>query len=302
MIKNHAKKPEWLKNRLKNPQLLHDIKRDLRCNSLHTVCESAKCPNIGECFSRKTATFMILGDVCTRNCAFCAVNNGAPNDPDPDEPGKIAEMVEKLGLKHVVITSVTRDDLPDGGAAHFAAVIRTLRQTENFSGSIEVLTPDFSGDKTAIKNVLDAGPDIFNHNLETVRRLSKTVRNKADYDQSLAVLAFAGRFPGNIYIKSGLMVGLGETDAEILKTLDDLRAAGCNIVTIGQYLRPSLSNLPVDRYVEPALFEKYREYGESIGIEYVFSGPLVRSSYLADSSFDVLKKRGRVVIPTNVEP
>lgn len=290
---NRLKKPEWLKKKLRYSAQIHEVKTNLRSRSLHTVCESAKCPNICECFEKNRAAFMIMGDICTRNCGFCAVKTGNPLPLNRQEPERIARMSVEMRLNHVVITSVTRDDLPDGGAHHFSATIKAIRNVGN-SLSIEVLTPDFNGNEDALKTVLNTRPDVFNHNLETVEVLSQKVRSGANYQRSLSVLRFARGYATTSKIKSGIMVGLGETDSEILKTLDDLAAVGCNIVTIGQYLRPSMKNSEVKRYVKPEKFEEYKKYGEVKGIDFVFAGPLVRSSYMADSSFDKLRMNGLV--------
>lgn len=257
------------------------MKSILRERNLHTVCESARCPNIGECFSKPTATFMILGDVCTRRCGFCSVEKGVkPLLVDPHEPGNIALTAKELGLKHVVITSVTRDDLKDGGAGQFALTIKAIKDT--ISGIlVEVLTPDFRGDEAALRIVLDARPDIFNHNLETVPSLYPIVRPQADYKKSLGVLKKAK--DAGIMSKSGIMVGLGEKKEEVKALLDDLRSIGCDAVTIGQYLRPTRKNLEVKEYIEPDVFREYEEYGKKIGIKYVYSGPFVRSSYNAET-------------------
>ncbi|MEK6532195.1 MAG: lipoyl synthase [Deltaproteobacteria bacterium] len=271
--------PVWARKRLGDPRDIHRIKAILRSRGLHTVCESARCPNIGECFSKPTATFMILGDACTRRCAFCGVGKGAVMPPDRDEPQNIAVTAKEMGLKHVVITSVTRDDLADGGADHFALTIRALKDT--ISGiSVEVLTPDFKGCAYALKTVLKAGPDIFNHNLETVRSLYGVVRPDAVYERSLEVLERAKAC--GAFTKSGIMVGLGETGPEVRGLLGDLKSAGCDAVTIGQYLRPSLKNLEVRQYVPPEVFGEYEEYGHSIGIKNMYSGVFVRSSYNAE--------------------
>lgn len=266
------------------------LRKILRSRNLHTVCESARCPNLGRCFGKGIATFMIMGDICTRSCGFCAVSHGDPRPIDPDEPGHIAEMVEELRLRHAVITSVTRDDLPDGGASHFVAVISELRRGTCNDIRIEVLTPDFNGDRGSIKAVLNAFPDVFNHNLETVRRLTSKVRSRADYDRSLGVLGYAKDYKPDIVVKSGFMVGLGETEGEIFMTLQDLSEVGCDVVTIGQYLRPSMAHLTVKRYVEPNDFKRYKNHGESIGIKHVFAGPLVRSSYMAEEVFAQISK------------
>lgn len=271
--------PVWARKRLGDPGDIHRIKAILRSRGLHTVCESARCPNIGECFSKPTATFMILGDSCTRRCAFCGVGKGAPLPPDGNEPQNIAVTAKEMGLKHVVVTSVTRDDLADGGAGHFALTIRALKDT--IPGiSVEVLTPDFKGSAYALKTVLKAGPDIFNHNLETVRSLYGVVRPGAVYERSLEVLSRAKAC--GAFTKSGIMVGLGETGPEVRGLLGDLKSSGCDAVTIGQYLRPSLKNLEVRQYVPPEVFGEYEEYGNSIGIKNMYSGVFVRSSYNAE--------------------
>ncbi len=281
--------PAWLRKSQTHFVAVHEIKRDLRRLQLHTVCESARCPNIHECFQRGTATFMILGGSCTRTCRFCAVPKarGPLPPPDPGEPMRVAEMATRLGLAHVVVTSVNRDDLPDGGAAHFAAVIRALRAALP-KARVEVLTPDFCGDLAAVACVLDAGPDVFNHNVETVVRLYRRVRPQADYRRSLEVLAFARRYRFQGLVKSGFMVGLGEQPEEVHELLRDLRRAGVEVVTIGQYLQPTLRNLPVAAYVPPEQFDAYREYGLSLGFRMVFSGPFVRSSYMAEQVAGVL--------------
>ena len=277
--------PEWLRKSEVNFPALHDLKAELRSRKLHTVCESARCPNIHECFARKAATFMILGDICTRRCGFCAVPQGKPGTLDANEPANVAEMAARMGLKHVVITSVNRDDLPDGGSAHFAQTLREVRRLMP-RARIEALTPDFCGDLGAVARVLDAGPDIFNHNMETVSGLYRRVRPQADYRQSLEVLRFAKEHRPESLTKSGLMVGLGETQAEVHTLLDDLRAANCDVATIGQYLQPRRHRLPVAEFVRPEVFDSYRAYGESIGFRAVFSGPFVRSSYMAEHVAD----------------
>jgi len=273
--------PSWAKRKLGPASRLHEMKSILRSRGLHTVCESARCPNIGECFSKPTATFMILGDQCTRACTFCSVEGTkAPlGPPDPAEPGNIALTAKELNLQHVVITSVTRDDLPGGGAAQFALTIKAIK--DNIPGiSVEVLTPDFNGDEGALHLVLDAGPDIFNHNLETVERLYPVVRPQAVYERSLEVLRVSSA--AGVFTKSGIMVGLGETGQEVRTALSDLKAAGCDAVTIGQYLRPTRHNLEVVEYVEPETFALYESYGLEAGLKYVYSGPFVRSSYNAE--------------------
>lgn len=274
--------PSWLSRRMGQPSALHAMKNILRRRNLHTVCESARCPNIGECFSKPTATFMILGDVCTRQCGFCSVEKRGKSLPvDPDEPENIAVTAKELGLKHVVVTSVTRDDLADSGAMQFALTIKAVRDSIP-SISIEVLTPDFKGDERCLKIVIDERPDIFNHNIETVPSLYAKVRPQADYRQSLKVIETAKKMAHNVITKSGLMVGLGETNDEIKSVLKDLLNAGCDAVTIGQYLRPSINNLEVQEYVSLEIFKEYEEYGRDIGFKYVYSGPFVRSSYNAE--------------------
>jgi len=262
---------------------LNYLKRELRQRNLHTVCEEARCPNIHECFHRGAATFMILGDRCTRGCGFCSVQKLNPRKHDvrldPEEPANVARMAREMKLKYVVITSVNRDDLADGGSRHFAETVRQVRRALP-DARVEVLTPDFCGDLEAVARVLDAGPHVFNHNMETVPRLYARVRPQADYRQSLDVLAFARRY--DLLTKSGFMVGLGETEDEVKTLLTDLRGVGTDVATIGQYLQPARRNLPVSEYVEPHRFDAYRDFGLSLGFKMIFSGPLVRSSYMAD--------------------
>jgi lipoic acid synthetase len=274
--------PSFLIKRIPKQENIRRIRSLLNDPSVHTVCEEARCPNIGECFSQKTCTFLILGNTCTRNCAFCGVDHGKPQPPDPTEPERIAQAVKKLGLKYVVITSVTRDDLPDGGAGHFAAVISALRAT-SFELRVEVLVPDFLG---SLHIVLDAKPYVLNHNLETVPRLYPKIRPQANYERSLKILRAAK--DRGIYSKSGFMVGLGETGAEVAEVLMDLTAVNCDIVTIGQYLPPSKFHLRPERYVTPEEFDQYRAYGETIGLK-VLAGPFVRSSYHADKVISDLR-------------
>jgi lipoic acid synthetase len=281
----HSRLPEWLRKSATHFGEVHALKTELRRLNLHTVCESARCPNMHECFHRGAATFMILGNLCTRGCGFCSVPKGSPHKQlfqlDPDEPANVARMAADLKLRYVVITSVNRDDLVDGGSRHFAATVREVR-TALPNARIEVLTPDFCGDLDAVARVLDAGPDVFNHNMETIRRLYRRVRPQADYRQSVEVLRFAKSHRPDILTKSGLMAGLGEAPDEVGQLLRDLRAANVDVATIGQYLQPTRRNLPVTSYVTPAQFAAYRDYGLSIGFKMVFSGPLVRSSYMAD--------------------
>lgn len=275
--------PEWLRKPLRNSEADHALKRMLRVRGLHTVCEEARCPNRNDCFERGAATFMILGDVCSRSCGFCSVKTGRglPLDSLAGEPEQVAEAAAQLRLSYVVITSVNRDELADGGAGHFAATIHAVRRRLPES-RIEVLTPDFKGDFNALHTVLDAEPDTFNHNIETVPRLYRTVRPQADYNQSLDVLGEARSYSSGVLTKSGFMVGLGELRDEVHGLLDDLRARAVGVVTIGQYLQPTRAHLPVREYVHPDVFDEYREYGERLGFQAVFSGPLVRSSFMAE--------------------
>jgi lipoic acid synthetase len=256
---------------------------------LHTVCQEAKCPNIWECYAHQTATFLIMGSRCTRNCRFCSVTPGPPEPLDPLEPTRVAEAAARMGLKYAVVTSVTRDDLPDGGAAHFAATIRELRRL--IPGiQVEVLIPDFQGDDSALLTVLAARPDVLNHNIESVPRLYPQVRPQADYLRSLALLKRAREFDAGIATKSGLMLGLGEEAQEVRRTLQDLRAVDCRILTLGQYLQPSPEHLPVVRYVPPEEFENWRTSALEMGFAEVASGPFVRSSYHAKESFNALTR------------
>lgn len=277
--------PVWLRKSQTHFEAVHLLKTQLRAHHLHTVCESARCPNIHECFARGAATFMILGNLCTRGCGFCSVPKGSPAKKefhlDPEEPFHVAEMAARMRLKYVVITSVNRDDLPDGGSRHFAETVRRVRQALP-SARVEVLTPDFCGDLNAVARVLDAEPHVFNHNMETVRSLYRRVRPQADYQQSLDVLRFAKRYRHGVLTKSGLMVGLGETPDQVQELLRDVCASDVDVATVGQYLQPTRRNLRVAEYVAPAQFERYRDYGLSIGFKMVFSGPFVRSSYMAD--------------------
>ena len=278
--------PEWLRKPRTNFQSVHALKADLRRLNLHTVCESARCPNMHECFSRGAATFMILGNLCTRGCGFCSVpKRKHPGALDSAEPANVARMAAELGLRYVVITSVNRDDLEDGGSRHFARTVAEVRRALP-DARIEVLTPDFCGDLDAVARVLDAGPDVFNHNMETVARLYGHVRPQANYRQSLDVLRFAKQYRRQALTKSGLMLGLGENPPEVEALLRDLRDANVDVATLGQYLQPTRRNLPVAEYVSPAQFDAYRDYGLSIGFKMVFSGPLVRSSYMADQVND----------------
>jgi lipoyl synthase len=279
--------PDWIKARLPSGENYHDLKGILRGLELNTVCEEAHCPNIGECWEQRTATIMILGDVCTRACGFCAVATGRPTWNDEDEPRRVAEAIREMHLEHVVVTSVARDDLPDGGAHIFAETIRALRHECPAMG-VEVLIPDFNGEPEPLRTVMEAAPDILNHNVETVERLQKPVRKRARYGRSLEVLQrakeyareYAGR-EGTVHTKSSLMVGLGETREELHQTFIDLRAVDCDILTIGQYLRPTDKHLPLERYYTPAEFEEMKAEALALGFKHVESGPLVRSSYHA---------------------
>lgn len=284
-LPREARKPPWLKVPMPGGARYQQVKETLRGLSLHTVCQEASCPNVGECWGGGTATVMLMGDVCTRGCRFCHVKTAArPPALDPDEPRHLAEAIGKLGLDYIVVTSVDRDDVPDGGAGHFAEAIRELKKIPGLL--VEVLTPDFQGDAEAVRIVGRAAPDVFANNIETVRRLTPVVRDpRAGYDQTLAVLARMKREFPRIVTKSSIMVGLGEADAEIEGTMQDLRAAGVEILTLGQYLRPSAWHLPVVEFVTPQKFAAWREAGLALGFRYVASGPLVRSSYRAAELF-----------------
>lgn len=277
--------PPWIRVRVPSRGTASAVSDLLSQAALHTVCQGAQCPNQHECFNRGTATFMILGEVCTRDCLFCAVKGGRPAPVDPGEPERVAGTAARLGLRHVVVTSVTRDDLPDGGAGVFAATIAALRARLP-EARVEVLVPDFQGRTADIDTVLAARPDVFNHNLETVRRLQLAVRPAADYERSLAVLRRAAAAAPSVAVKSGLMVGLGETDDELLEAIADLRKAGCELLTIGQYLAPSRRHAPVQRFVAPEQFAGYARQATAMGFRGVASGPMVRSSYQADRLFE----------------
>jgi lipoic acid synthetase len=276
--------PDWIRARIPSGENYHDLKRLLRGLNLNTVCEEAHCPNIGECWDQRTATIMILGDTCTRACGFCNVKTGRPTWFDEDEPRRVAEALQTLGLEHVVVTSVARDDLPDGGAHVFANTIRELRGRIPGMG-VEVLIPDFNGEEAPLRAVMEAGPDILNHNLETVRRLQKPVRKRARWDRTLGVLerskAYASEYGHAVHTKSSLMVGLGESRAELTEAFEALRAVDTDILTIGQYLRPSFKHLPVERYYHPDEFAEMKVEALGLGFRHVESGPLVRSSYHA---------------------
>jgi len=281
-------KPGWLKIRLHRTPEYAQVRRIVEQHGLHTICSSGKCPNQAECWSRRTATFMILGDICTRGCRFCATRTGRPLPPDPDEPQKVAESVALMKLKYVVVTSVTRDDLPDGGAAHWAATVEAIRRS-NPDAAIELLIPDLDARPDLLDVVIASGPDIIGHNIETVERLTPEVRSRAKYRTSLATLRYlASR---GVAAKSGLMVGLGESDDEVLQALGDLREAGVGIVTLGQYLRPTLEHHPVAAYITPEKFEWYRLRALEMGFSYCASAPLVRSSYMAEEALASVKNR-----------
>lgn len=279
------KYPDWLKIKVKAQQDINYVNDLLKTLNLNTVCEHANCPNLMECYNRKTATFMILGSMCTRNCTFCNVTKGKTENVDPHEPDHVAQAVRKLGLKHVVVTSVTRDDLEDGGAGHFADVIKIIKEL-NSNVTVEVLIPDFAGNEGALKKVVDAKPEIINHNIETVQRLYPEVRPKADYRRSLELLENIKNMDGTILSKSGIMVGLGEKESEVIEVFKDLRSVGCDILTVGQYLSPSPQHHPVVEYIHPDIFSMYKERAEEMGFKYVASAPLVRSSYHADKALE----------------
>ena len=289
--------PAWMKKKVpysENVRIVRDMLQELQLN---TVCQGARCPNIAECFARKTATFMILGHTCTRNCTFCAVNKGAPVPVDPEEPARMADAVARMGLKHVVITSVTRDDLADGGAEQFARTVKALRRVTPDT-VIEVLIPDFAGDRAALTKVVAAKPHIINHNLETVPRLYPEVRPMARYGRSLELLRGVKELDSGIYTKSGLMAGLGETAPEILAVMDDLLAVDCDILTIGQYLRPTEKHIAMHEFVTPETFALYKEKGLAKGFKFVASGPFIRSSYHAEEfSRLFLEDKGKDYIP-----
>ena len=277
--------PAWLKVRAPGGPNYLDLRKRFRDSALHTVCEEAHCPNIGDCWERRTATFMILGDICTRACSYCAVTTGTPLTLDLEEPVRLAETVDRMGLRYAVITSVNRDELPDGGAFIFAQCIRQIRRRLP-TCKIEVLIPDFQGDGNALATVVNAAPDTLNHNIETVRRVFPRVRAKGDYDQSLELLSRARELSPACVTKSGMMVGLGETWNEIIETMRNLRSVSCDLLTIGQYLRPSGKHVPLSRWYTPDEFDELRREGEALGFKHVAAGPLVRSSYHADEQHE----------------
>ena len=280
-------KPPWLKRRIPSGATYLEIRGLIEKTHLHTVCQQACCPNLGECFSRGTATFLILGDRCTRNCRFCAVAHGPAGPPDPEEPLRVAEAVAQMTLRYAVVTSVTRDDLPDGGASIFAETIRRIRE-KSPETRVEVLIPDFRGDLQSLKTVLDARPDVLNHNVETVPRLYASVRPGAVYQRSIDLLKSAHQMDPPLPTKSGLMLGLGEKPEELEQVLGDLLEAGCRILTLGQYLQPSADHLPVERFVTPEEFEGWRKKAREMGFREVASGPFVRSSYHAQEAYQAL--------------
>ena len=273
--------PHWLKVAMPGGPGYLELKRLMRGQQLHTVCEEAHCPNIGECWERGTATFMILGDICTRRCHYCAVTTGRPQGLDLQEPARLADTVRELGLRYCVITSVNRDDLPDGGAFIFAACINRIR-AQSPDCKVEVLIPDFAGSKDALARVMAAGPEVLNHNIESVRRLFPRVRPKGDYQRSLDLLAQAKELSPNAVTKSGIIVGMGETQEELVATMADLRAVDCDLLTVGQYLRPSAKHIAIDRFYPPEEFAELGRIGREMGFKHVAAGPLVRSSYHAD--------------------
>jgi len=283
------RKPKWLKIKHQSPKKINFINRLLGSLSLNTVCQEANCPNRLECFSKKTATFMILGKNCSRNCKFCNVSNDAPTPVDVDEPQNLANAVKELGLKHVVITSVTRDDLEDGGSSHFKKCIEEIKKVKE-EVTIETLIPDFKGNLNSLKNVIYSDVNIINHNIETTRRLTPVIRDKADYDITLKVLSSVKELSTNKFTKSGIMLGLGETKGEVIETLNDLRAVEVDFVTIGQYLQPSKNHLEVKEYITPEQFKEYEEIAYELGFKHVASGPFVRSSYNAGESLDQVRK------------
>ena len=287
-----SRKPPWLKVKAPGSPNYLRLKRLVQDQRLHTICEEAHCPNIGECWEQLTATFLILGDICTRNCGFCAVTHGKPTELDLAEPDRVAQAIQRLGLEHAVITSVNRDDQADGGSAIFAAVIRRIRELSPGCG-VEVLIPDFRGNEAALRTVVEAAPDILNHNMETVPRLYREVRPGSRYEQSLELFAKARRMAPALVTKSGIIVGFGEEREELLKTMADLRQVDCDILTMGQYLRPSQQHLPIIRYYTPEEFRELKVIGEGMGFKHVEAGPLVRSSYHARGQIEEVNQKRR---------
>jgi lipoic acid synthetase len=286
-----SNRPDWLKVRIPGGENFLEVRRILRSHQLNTICEDALCPNIAECWGKhRTATFMILGDICTRACAFCAVTSGKPTEYDLMEPTRVAAAIADLKLKHAVITSVDRDDLADGGAMIFAETVREIRRLDSMV-KVELLTPDFQGALNSVRTIVDSGPDIFSHNIETVRRLYPAIRFKSDYTRSFGLLKAAKEMDSRVFIKTGIMVGLGEEKEEILELMHHAVEAGVDILTIGQYLRPSLKHAEIKKYYHPDEFAELREAGRALGIRWVFSGPLVRSSYHAEDVFEEMMSR-----------
>ncbi|BEP29955.1 lipoyl synthase [Helicovermis profundi] len=288
-MKEYQRKPEWLKVQIKDTKKLVQVNEILKANNLNTVCEGAACPNRLECFSKRTATFMILGNNCTRGCKFCNISGGKPETVDMEEPKRLAKAVKEMGLKHAVITSVTRDDLDDGGSMHFYNTVKAIQNTSKDT-IIEVLIPDFQGCSESLDNVIKSSPDIINHNVETIERLYSSVRPEADYEQSLHLLSEV-KDRSNIYTKTGFMLGLGEKKEEVYKLIDDLSGRNIDFLTIGQYLPPSKDHFPLDRYVSPEEFDDYKEYALKKGFKFVASAPLVRSSYNASEFFEAVVNR-----------
>ena len=286
-----SNRPDWLKVRIPSGENFFEVRRILRSHQLNTICEDALCPNIAECWGKhRTATFMILGNICTRACAFCAVTSGRPTEYDLMEPARVAAAIAELRLKHAVITSVDRDDLVDGGAAIFAETVREIRRLDG-NVKIELLTPDFQGSLDSVKTIANAGPDIFSHNIETVRRLYPRIRFKSDYTTSFGLLKAAKEMSMHTFIKTGIMVGLGETTEEIVELMGHAVETGVDILTIGQYLRPSMKHAEIEKYYHPAEFAELGQIGRNLGIRWVFSGPLVRSSYHAEDVFEQMMSR-----------
>ena len=277
------RKPEWMRIGKMDRGKIREVQEILRKLKLHTVCEESMCPNIGKCFEKKTATFLVMGDVCTRNCKFCDIKFGRPGPLDEDEPQHILEAAKKLSLRHIVVTSVTRDDLPDGGAAHYVVITKKLREyDENLI--IELLIPDMKGKEADIQTIVDAKPDIINHNVEVVPRLFREITPQSNYETSLKLLKLVKEFDPNIFTKSGMMVGLGETKQEVFDVMKDLREVNCDILTIGQYLKPPSSNLEIEEYVHPEIFKEYEELAYNMGFKFVASAPFVRSSFNAEEA------------------
>lgn len=290
MTQQVQRKPEWLKKQLPDGKAMKEMRTRLRELNLHTICESALCPNIGECWGERTATLMIMGEICTRRCGFCDVTTGRPVPLDPNEPENVAKAIADMGIEHAVITTVTRDDLPDGGAAHFAQTIEAVHRLCPGT-TVEALISDFDAREDLLSIVLKARPEVLAHNLETVERLHRKVRPRFRYERSLEVLAISRRLAPDIWTKSNIMVGLGETEDEVIQMMRDLRAVDCDFLTIGQYLRPSDMHLPVREFVRPETFQRYKEVAEELGFKYVFSGPFVRSSYQAGSALAAVGPR-----------